>query len=84
VKPQFELDRARVGSGGVVRAAADRRAALVTVGEQLIAEGYAVLGYAPSGLPGPAGNRETFVWVAEPGREGGLADLEKAAARVEP
>ena len=43
----------------------------------------AVLGYASSGLPGPKGNRETFVWMAEAGR-GGVADLEAAAREVEP
>ena len=32
VKPQFELGRGRVGKGGVVRSADDRRAALVAVG----------------------------------------------------
>ncbi len=40
--------------------------------------------YASSGLPGPAGNRESFVWLAEPGREGAAADLEDAARRAEP
>ena len=30
--------------------------------------GAAVLGFASSGLPGPKGNRETFVWLAEAGR----------------
>jgi len=83
VKPQFEVGRARVGKGGVVRAAADRRAAFVAVGEHARALGYSVLGYAYSGLPGPAGNRESFVWIAEPGRDGALADLEAAAAEVE-
>jgi 23S rRNA (cytidine1920-2'-O)/16S rRNA (cytidine1409-2'-O)-methyltransferase len=43
-----------------------------------------VLGYAPSGLPGPAGNRESFVWLAEPGRAGVVQDLERAARRAEP
>ena len=58
VKPQFEVGRERVGSGGVVRESADRRAALVAVGEHARDElGAAVLGYASSGLPGPAGNR---------------------------
>src|SRR3954451_14218956 len=33
VKPQFEVGRERVGKGGVVRSADDRRAALVEVGE---------------------------------------------------
>jgi 23S rRNA (cytidine1920-2'-O)/16S rRNA (cytidine1409-2'-O)-methyltransferase len=85
VKPQFEVGRERVGKGGVVRSADDRRAALVEVGERARAElGVAVLGYAPSGLPGPAGNRESFVWLAEPGRAGGVQDLERAARKAEP
>ena len=85
VKPQFELGRERVGKGGVVRAAEDRRAALVEVGELARSElGLSVLGYASSGLPGPAGNRESFVWLAEPGREGAVKELEAAARRAEP
>ena len=84
VKPQFELGRGRVGRGGVVRAAADRREALLTVGEGVRSVlGLSVLGYASSGLPGPAGNRETFVWIAEAGREGALTDLEAAAREIE-
>jgi 23S rRNA (cytidine1920-2'-O)/16S rRNA (cytidine1409-2'-O)-methyltransferase len=85
VKPQFEAGRERVGKGGVVRSADDRRDTLVGVGEFARAElGLSVLGYASSGLPGPAGNRETFVWIAEPGREGALEDLAGAARRAEP
>jgi 23S rRNA (cytidine1920-2'-O)/16S rRNA (cytidine1409-2'-O)-methyltransferase len=85
VKPQFEVGRERVGKGGVVRTAEDRRAALVAVGRHARDElGLSVLGYAPSGLPGPAGNRETFVWLAELGREGAVAELEAAARRAEP
>jgi 23S rRNA (cytidine1920-2'-O)/16S rRNA (cytidine1409-2'-O)-methyltransferase len=85
VKPQFEVGRERVGKGGVVRSADDRRAALVAVGEFARAElGLSVLGYAPSGLPGPAGNRESFAWLAEGGREGALEDLDEAARRAEP
>jgi 23S rRNA (cytidine1920-2'-O)/16S rRNA (cytidine1409-2'-O)-methyltransferase len=84
VKPQFEAGREEVGKGGVVRSADTRRAALVSVGSLLRRLGYTVLGYAPSGLPGPAGNRETFVWAAESGRPGGIADVELAARRAEP
>jgi 23S rRNA (cytidine1920-2'-O)/16S rRNA (cytidine1409-2'-O)-methyltransferase len=83
VKPQFEVGRERVGKGGVVRSADDRRAALVSVGEAARGLGCAVLGYASSGLPGPAGNLETFAWLAESGR-GGVAGLEAAAREVEP
>lgn len=84
VKPQFELGRERVGKGGVVRSADDRRAALVAVGESARGLGCAVLGYAASGLPGPAGNRESFVWLADAGRPGDVADLEDAARSAEP
>jgi 23S rRNA (cytidine1920-2'-O)/16S rRNA (cytidine1409-2'-O)-methyltransferase len=84
VKPQFEVGRERVGAGGVVRSPSDRRWALVRVGELARELGHEVLGYASSGLPGPAGNRESFVWVAEDGRDGGVRDLERAAGRVEP
>jgi 23S rRNA (cytidine1920-2'-O)/16S rRNA (cytidine1409-2'-O)-methyltransferase len=84
VKPQFELGRDRVGKRGVVRSAEDRREALVAVGERARERlDLTVLGYASSGLPGPAGNRESFVWLAEAGRGGGLDDLEAAARRAE-
>jgi 23S rRNA (cytidine1920-2'-O)/16S rRNA (cytidine1409-2'-O)-methyltransferase len=43
-----------------------------------------VLGYTSSGLPGPAGNRESFVWFAEAGRPGDVQDLELAARIAEP
>ncbi|MDO8185079.1 TlyA family RNA methyltransferase [Conexibacter sp. JD483] len=83
VKPQFEVGRERVGKGGVVRDAADRRDALVTVGAEAQQLGAAVLGYVSSGLPGPKGNRETFVRLAEGGRAGAREDLESAASEVE-
>jgi 23S rRNA (cytidine1920-2'-O)/16S rRNA (cytidine1409-2'-O)-methyltransferase len=83
VKPQFEVGRERLGKGGVVREAADRRAALVDVAIAAEGLGAAVLGFASSGLPGPKGNRETFLWVAEGGRDGALTDLAAAAAATE-
>lgn len=88
VKPQFEVGRGRVGKGGVVRDPADRREVLIAVGESALALGAAVLGYRSSGLPGPKGNRETFIWLADAsaGERGTLdaADLEAMAREVEP
>jgi 23S rRNA (cytidine1920-2'-O)/16S rRNA (cytidine1409-2'-O)-methyltransferase len=85
VKPQFEAGRERVGKGGVVRSADDRREALVGVAAFARDElGAAVLGFASSGLPGPAGNRESFVWLTETGRAGAIEDLEAAARKAEP
>jgi 23S rRNA (cytidine1920-2'-O)/16S rRNA (cytidine1409-2'-O)-methyltransferase len=76
VKPQFEVGRERVGKGGVVRDAALRREAIAAVAEAGRAAGAAVCGFAPSGLPGPAGNRETFAWFAEGARPCVDVDLE--------
>jgi 23S rRNA (cytidine1920-2'-O)/16S rRNA (cytidine1409-2'-O)-methyltransferase len=84
VKPQFELGRERVGKGGVVRDPADRRAALVEVGECVVELGRAVIGFASSGLPGPAGNRESFVWIGPGGDPRAVAEIVTAAAEVEP
>jgi 23S rRNA (cytidine1920-2'-O)/16S rRNA (cytidine1409-2'-O)-methyltransferase len=84
VKPQFEVGRERVGKGGVVRSPEDRRAALVAVAEHARAHGAAVLGFASSGLPGPKGNRETFVWLAEAGRAAAQGGLDALAREVEP
>jgi len=82
-KPQFEVGRARVGHGGVVREPAKRRAALVAVADVAAGLGASVLGFASSGLPGPKGNRETFVWLGEPGRDA-VGDVELAVREVEP
>ncbi|HYH61787.1 MAG TPA: SAM-dependent methyltransferase, partial [Solirubrobacterales bacterium] len=83
IKPQFELGRARV-KAGVVRAAADRREALVLVASAASELGLAVHGFASSELPGPKGNEETFLWATR--GEGGLdlAGIEAAALEVEP
>src|SRR3954468_9644932 len=70
VKPQFEVGRARLGKGGGVRGGGDRRAALVGAGQEARRLGAAVLGFASSGLPGPKGNRESFVRLAERERPG--------------
>jgi 23S rRNA (cytidine1920-2'-O)/16S rRNA (cytidine1409-2'-O)-methyltransferase len=79
VKPQFEVGRERVGKGGVVRDPSHRREAIAAVARAADAS---VLGFASSGLPGPAGNRETFIWLAEPGRAG-LADFNAALDGVD-
>jgi 23S rRNA (cytidine1920-2'-O)/16S rRNA (cytidine1409-2'-O)-methyltransferase len=70
VKPQFEVGRERVGKGGVVRDAELRRSAVAGVAECGVALGCSVQGFAPSGLPGPKGNLETFAWLAEGSRGG--------------
>ena len=81
VKPQFELGRGRA-RGGVVRSAAERGEALLDVAEAAVRSGLAVKGFASSGLPGPKGNRETFIWCATSGE--GIDDLEAAVWGIEP
>ena len=80
VKPQFELGRERVGRG-VVRDDADRREAILTVATAAAGLGLPVRGFAPSGLPGPKGNRETFVLCGGDGEP--LADFEAALLEAE-
>jgi len=84
VKPQFEAGRERVGKGGVVRDPETRLETVVAVAEAARAGGWSVMGFAPSDLPGPSGNRETFVWLAEPSRAGAVEDIEPAARAVSP
>jgi 23S rRNA (cytidine1920-2'-O)/16S rRNA (cytidine1409-2'-O)-methyltransferase len=80
VKPQFEVGKKKVGKGGVVREAEDRRDAIRQVARAAQQEGLVVRGIASSGLPGPKGNRETFVWAS---RTGDPVDLESALLEVE-
>jgi 23S rRNA (cytidine1920-2'-O)/16S rRNA (cytidine1409-2'-O)-methyltransferase len=61
VKPQFEAGRADVGKGGVVRDLEVRRRVVREVGEAAQSWGASVRGVVDSGLPGPKGNRETFL-----------------------
>jgi 23S rRNA (cytidine1920-2'-O)/16S rRNA (cytidine1409-2'-O)-methyltransferase len=88
VKPQFEVGRAIASKGrGVVRDPEDRRGALIGAGEAALGLGASVLGFYSSGLTGPKGNKETFVWLADPGRAGGAQntdEIEKMAREVEP
>jgi 23S rRNA (cytidine1920-2'-O)/16S rRNA (cytidine1409-2'-O)-methyltransferase len=81
VKPQFELGKEKVGKGGVVRDAGDRRDAIRKVAEAVEKEGLVVRGLASSGLAGPKGNRETFVWAS---RGGDPINLDAALEEVEP
>ncbi len=80
VKPQFELGKERVGRGGVVRDPDDRRDAIRQVAGAAESAGLVVRGLAPSGLPGPKGNLETFIWAT---RDGGGIDLARALEEVE-
>jgi len=67
VKPQFEVGRERLGSGGVVRRERDRRAAVDAVLADAEALGWTPRDVRESVLPGPSGNVEYFAWWQAPG-----------------
>ena len=61
VKPQFELDRADVGKGGIVRDVRLHEKAIGSVRHSTESLGLSVLGVVPSRLPGMEGNQEYFL-----------------------
>ncbi|MGH3467818.1 MAG: TlyA family RNA methyltransferase, partial [Thermocrispum sp.] len=63
VKPQFEVGKDRVGSGGVVRDPELRAEAVLDVLGVAAELGLAALGVVASPLPGPSGNVEYFAWL---------------------
>ncbi|HEX5401376.1 MAG TPA: TlyA family RNA methyltransferase [Pseudonocardiaceae bacterium] len=62
VKPQFEVGKQRVGSGGVVRDPEVRADAVLGVIRSAAELGLFAKGVVASPLPGPSGNVEFFVW----------------------
>ncbi|MFH0245000.1 TlyA family RNA methyltransferase [Streptomyces sp. HK10] len=80
VKPQFEVGRERLGSGGVVRSPALRAEAVRTVADRAAELGFGVLGVTASPLPGPSGNVEYFLWLRAGAPELDPADVDRAVA----
>lgn len=80
VKPQFEVGRERLGSGGVVRDPELRAEAVRTVAGQAAELGLGVLGVTASPLPGPSGNVEYFVWLRRGAPALDPADVAQAVA----
>ncbi|MDO5077324.1 TlyA family RNA methyltransferase [Corynebacterium sp.] len=63
VKPQFEVGKDRLGSGGVVRSAQLRAQATREVAEFAATLGLSCQAVVASPLPGPSGNVEYFLWL---------------------
>ncbi|GAA2498912.1 hemolysin [Streptomyces thermolineatus] len=80
VKPQFEVGRERLGSGGVVRSAQLRAEAVRHVAEQAAELGLGVLGVTASPLPGPSGNVEYFLWLRAGAPALDPSDVDRAVA----
>jgi 23S rRNA (cytidine1920-2'-O)/16S rRNA (cytidine1409-2'-O)-methyltransferase len=79
VKPQFEVGKERVGTGGVVRDPALRAEAVLDVAATAAGLGLGLAGTAASPLPGPSGNVEFFVWLR---RGAPVADEQRVRAVV--
>jgi 23S rRNA (cytidine1920-2'-O)/16S rRNA (cytidine1409-2'-O)-methyltransferase len=78
VKPQFEVGKERVGSGGVVRDPVLRSVAVRKIADVAVELGLGTAGVVASPLPGPSGNVEYFLHLrhgAEPLTE---VDLQRA------
>lgn len=65
VKPQFEAGPGEVGKGGVVRDPELRQRIVDGVARRVPDWGGRVVGVVDSGLPGPKGNRESFLYVVD-------------------
>jgi 23S rRNA (cytidine1920-2'-O)/16S rRNA (cytidine1409-2'-O)-methyltransferase len=83
VKPQFEVGKERLGSGGVVRDPDLRAEAVLGVVEQAARLGLRAHGVVASPLPGPSGNVEYFLWLRR-GEPADAAELVATAVREGP
>jgi 23S rRNA (cytidine1920-2'-O)/16S rRNA (cytidine1409-2'-O)-methyltransferase len=79
IKPQFEVGKQRLGSGGVVRDARLRADAVLEVVSFAAEHGLGLREVVASPLPGPSGNVEYFAWL----RPDADTDPERARELVE-
>jgi 23S rRNA (cytidine1920-2'-O)/16S rRNA (cytidine1409-2'-O)-methyltransferase len=78
VKPQFEVGRDRLGSGGVVRDPALRAQAVRDVADEAWRLAWGTAGVTASPLPGPRGNVEYFLWLRADAPAPRAADVQTA------
>ncbi|HIW95682.1 MAG TPA: TlyA family RNA methyltransferase [Candidatus Corynebacterium gallistercoris] len=65
VKPQFEVGKDRLGSGGVVRSQELRAEVTLAVAREAMKYGLSTKAVVASPLPGPSGNVEYFLWLVK-------------------
>ncbi|MFH9351340.1 TlyA family RNA methyltransferase [Kitasatospora sp. NPDC017646] len=80
VKPQFEIGKERLGSGGVVRSPELRAEMVRRVAEQAWELGLGVRAVTASPLPGPSGNVEYFLWMRRDAPRLDPAEADRAVA----
>jgi 23S rRNA (cytidine1920-2'-O)/16S rRNA (cytidine1409-2'-O)-methyltransferase len=78
VKPQFEVGREALGSGGVVREPALRESAVLEVARSAWEVGLGTAGVVASPLPGPSGNVEYFLHLRADAGPPDPADIRRA------
>ncbi len=84
VKPQFEVGRGQVGSGGVVSDPGLRAGAVLAVANRAAELGWNTAAVTASPLPGPSGNVEYFLLLrTAPGLAGEALDAEVRRAVAE-
>lgn len=81
VKPQFEVGRERLGSGGVVREPELRVEAVLEVALKAFELKLGSLGAVASPLPGPSGNVEYFLWLKQGAPAPNQSEIEAAVAK---
>ncbi|MFE6751022.1 TlyA family RNA methyltransferase [Kitasatospora purpeofusca] len=80
VKPQFEIGKERLGSGGVVRSPQLRAEMVRQVADQAWQLGLGVRAVTASPLPGPSGNVEYFLWMRRDAPPLDPAEADRAVA----
>lgn len=81
IKPQFEVGKERLGKGGVVRRREDRVWAVQHVVDVATEHGWGAVAATVSGLPGPAGNVEFFLWLRHGPARLGAREIEGVVDR---
>lgn len=86
IKPQFEVGKEAVGSGGVVRDPQLRAEAVSSVVRLAAESGFGLRAVVASPLPGPSGNVEYFAWLRQDASldEEACAELIREAVREGP
>ena len=80
VKPQFEVGRAALGAGGVVRDPSLRADAVLSVARSAADAGLGTAGVVASPLPGPSGNVEYFLHLRAEAPAPGPYEVQRAVA----
>lgn len=76
IKPQFEVGRALVGRGGVVRDARAQAGAIKAVQAKADHLDWRAVGLAPSPIKGAAGNQEYWLHLVQPDKSEGRRTVE--------